>query len=152
MVKWLLITVVSFAFFLLQIQRNSTVQEKERQEYNSVMAKIEASALSAFQGDIARNPSLIKEAPHLSLSSRAQVTSSSTVATTVSTNRFGQSFSDSGESETLVNGKKRALETISKAFERKSKWLEAKTAEGTTYYWNKDTLGKLELKMLYKTS
>lgn len=105
-----------------------------------MMAQIEASALNAFQGDIARNPSLAKEAPQLSSASISKGAQQASAPATVSTNRFGQSFSDSGESETLVNGKKRALETISKAFERKSKWLEAKTAEGTTYYWNKDTL------------
>ncbi len=132
----------------MQIQRNSTVQEKERQEYNSVMAQIEASALNAFQGDIARNPSLVKEAPQLSSASISKGAQQASAPATVSTNRFGQSFSDSGESETLVNGKKRALETISKAFERKSKWLEAKTAEGTTYYWNKDTLGKRQCKLV----
>lgn len=105
--------------------------------------KIEAAALSSFQQDISRDPTLAKEyeksksiVSRLNFGTDQPKPSSSTGATF---NRFGESVGS--ESETLVSGKKRALETIAKSLERKNKWLEAKNAEGKIYYWNKDTLG-----------
>jgi hypothetical protein len=54
--------------------------------------------------------------------------------------RFGDQFiPDDAESVTLVRGRERALDTISKKLERKSKWLEAHNSEGQTYYWNRET-------------
>lgn len=132
---------ILYVLFVLQIQRNSSIQEREQQKYNAEIAKIEASALGSFQNDIARDPSLSKEIAHLKpISKQADKAITSQQESGSTFNRFGQSVGD--DSETLVSGKKRALETIAKAFEKKSKWLEAKTAEGTQYYWNKDTLGK----------
>lgn len=105
------------------------------------MLKIEAAALSSFQSDISKNPSLASELQSsksiVSQLAHSDVKQPSTASSNF--NRFGQSFGD--DSETLLNGKKRALETIAKSLEKKNKWLEAKTAEGKTYYWNKDTLG-----------
>lgn len=106
---------------------------------------IESSAMSSFQKDVANNPKLAKE-----YSSTASVVNNLPIipqyTSTSSSNtggRYGDQFSDVGdESRTLVFGREKALDTISKQLEKKSKWLEAKTAEGTTYYWNRDSFGK----------
>lgn len=104
------------------------------------MLKIEAAALKSFQAnDVSRDPSLTSEfATTKSISSQIIRPSSST-SKVISTNRFGEDFGDA-ESQTLANGKRRALETIAKSFEKKSKWLEAKTSDGDSYYWNKETM------------
>jgi len=121
-----------------EIQKNSTIQEREKLQYDSEIAKIEAAALNSFQSDLTRDPTFSKEISNKKTISTSSLEKSSEQEKTGVYNRFGQSFGD--ESEVLVNGKKRALETIAKSFEKKTKWLEAKTAEGSTYYWNKHTL------------
>ncbi|OTF73571.1 hypothetical protein BLA29_012657, partial [Euroglyphus maynei] len=106
------------------------------------MLKIEAAALKSFKtNDITRNPSLTSEfATTKSIASQIiRPSTESSTSKVISTNRFGEDIGD-GESETLANGKRRALETIAKSFEKKSKWLEAKTSDGQSYYWNKETM------------
>ncbi|KAI2798795.1 WW domain binding protein 4 [Blomia tropicalis] len=124
-----------------EIQKNSTIKDKEKAEYDAQIRKIEAAALNSFQGDIARNPSCSKEISNLKLN--VSSSGQSDLVTNIKPgayNRFGECVNQSEESEVLVNGKKRALETIAKSFEKKCKWREAKTADGVVYYWNKDTL------------
>lgn len=103
------------------------------------MLKIEAAALKSFKAnDVSRDSSLTSEfATTKSIAS--QIIRPSTESKVITTNRFGEDF-DNVESETLANGKRRALETIAKSFEKKSKWLEAKTSDGESYYWNKETM------------
>ncbi|XP_075588154.1 uncharacterized protein LOC124493529 [Dermatophagoides farinae] len=121
------------------IQKNSSIQERERQKYQNEMLKIEAAALKSFKAnDVSRDSSLTSEfATTKSIAS--QIIRPSTESKVITTNRFGEDF-DNVESETLANGKRRALETIAKSFEKKSKWLEAKTSDGESYYWNKETM------------
>ncbi|KAI1301731.1 hypothetical protein HDE_02984 [Halotydeus destructor] len=105
------------------------------------MMQIEAAALSSFQKDIAANPkraSEISKSKSLLESIPTFVSPSSSSA--VKVGRFGETLSDCGESLTLVRGREKALDTIAKKLEKKARWLEAKTAEGKTYYWNKETL------------
>ncbi|KPM11926.1 hypothetical protein QR98_0105050 [Sarcoptes scabiei] len=123
------------------IQKNQTTVEKERQQYYNEMLKIESAALSSFQADISKNPSLASELKsNKSIISKLKNEPNNETKTNASTNanRFGESY-DCFESEKLVNGKKRALETISKSFEKKSRWLEVETSDGK-YYYNKETL------------
>jgi hypothetical protein len=108
-------------------------------KYNAEMLKIESSALKSFQNDISQNPDLAKEiASNIPLIKKSSFKSNSVHT---SGNRFGENANDSEESNTLVFGREKALDTIAKKFEKKSKWLEAKTAEGKSYYWNKETYG-----------
>ena len=131
-----------------QIQRKGAKQEKEDMKYNIEMMKIESSAMRAFQSDVSQNPELAKELsknnPLFKKMAKTEMSSSSKM-----NSRFGEE-SSTEESTVLVRGRERALDTIAKKFERKSRWLERKTAEGQTYYWNKETLGNYFLiKLLF---
>ena len=108
--------------------------------------KIEAAALSSFQSDIASNPKLAKELssttsilnnlPTIPSATFSQSKESSSV---YGGGRFGDQTSSNEESLTLVRGREKALDTVAKKLEKKSKWLEAVNSEGETYYWNRDT-------------
>lgn len=110
------------------------------------MMKIEAAALSSFQSDISSNPKLAKEiSSTTSILNRLPTIPSHTASQLSTSNslygqgRFGDQISNNEDSLTLVRGREKALETIAKKLEKKSKWLEAVTSEGKTYYWNRDT-------------
>ena len=109
-------------------------------KYNLEMMKIEAMAMKSFQNDVSKRPELAKElstyAPMFKKIERSERSS-----TKIFGSRFGEESSSTEESTVLVRGRERALETIAKKFEKKSKWLERKTAEGKIYYWNRETLG-----------
>lgn len=109
-------------------------------KYNIEMMKIEAMAMKSFQNDVSQRPELAKElssnTPMFSKVEKRELTSKMG-------SRFGEESTGSEESTVLVRGRERALETIAKKFEKKSKWLERTTAEGKTYYWNRETLGAL---------
>lgn len=104
------------------------------------MLKIESAALKSFKNDVTRDPSLASEYSSTKSISSQIIRSEVGPVKRISTNRFGES-SDSYNSDTLSNTRKRALETIAKSFEKKSKWLEAKSSDGKIYYWNKETFG-----------
>lgn len=103
------------------------------------MMKIESQAMKAFQTDVSQNPELAKE---FNKNNPLFKKLAKTESTAIVGSRFGDESSQE-ESTVLVRGRERALETIAKKFEKKSKWLEGKTAEGKTYYWNKETMGLL---------
>lgn len=133
------------------MRRNGTIREKEQDQYNAEMMKIEAAALGAFQQDVSSNPKLAREmgkGGSKSLLDSLPVINCAAPSSYGGGGRFGDQASTS-ESAALVRGRERALETIAKKMEKKSKWLEAKTAEGETYYWNRDSYGKLDS---YKSS
>ncbi len=103
------------------------------------MMKIESSAMKAFQNDVSHNPDLAKEySKNIPLFKSTKKVETTCI---VGGSRFGDDSSSTEESAVLVRGRERALDTISKKFEKKSKWLEAKTSEGKTFYWNKETMG-----------
>ncbi|XP_054160207.1 WW domain-binding protein 4-like [Oppia nitens] len=123
---------------LQELQKRGSKQQKEEMLYNSEMMKIESKAMKAFQSDVQNNPQLAKEFnTNIKLYKKIDIPETSTKL--ISTSRFGDDSSASEESSTLVNGRQRALETISKKLEKKSKWLEKKTSEGKTFYVNKET-------------
>jgi len=102
--------------------------------------KIEAAAMKAFQKDIAQNPEKAKEystTPSMINKLKSVPTSSQPVT---KVGRFGDD-AETEESHTLVWGREKALDAISQKLSKKAQWLEAKTAEGVTYYWNKNTIG-----------
>lgn len=111
------------------------------------MMKIEAAALSSFQRDISSDPKLAKELssttsilnnlPTIPSATFSQSKESS--SSIYGSGRFGDQTSNNEESLTLVRGREKALDTISKKLEKKSKWLEAVNSEGKIYYWNRDT-------------
>ncbi|CAG2180390.1 unnamed protein product, partial [Oppiella nova] len=106
---------------LQDLQKKGSKQEREDQKYNIEMMKIESQAMKAFHTDVNQNPSLAKElATNISLFKK----STKTESTAKSLGRFGEDSSASEESSTLVVGRQRALETIAKKMEKKSKWLE----------------------------
>lgn len=117
---------------------------QEQRVYNNVMMGIEAAAMRSFQNDISSNPKLSTELATTSsiINKLPKIDSNCSDSDRTITNRFGE-CSNFEEDQVRVNGMARALETISQKFEKKSKWLEAKTGEGKTYYWNKKTLGNL---------
>ena len=110
--------------------------------------KIEAAAMKAFQKDIAHNPDKAKEystTPSM-LNKLKSVPSYSQPLAKVG--RFGES-NEVEESHTLVWGREKALDTISQKLANKAQWLEGKTAEGISYYWNKDSMGmKLKFNLI----
>lgn len=115
------------------------------------MMKIEAAALSSFQKDISANPKLSKEISSttslLNKLPTIHVHSNSSSSTGLcASGRFGDQSSSNEESLTLVRGREKALDTISKKLEKKSKWLEAVTSDGNTYYWNRETYETLSEK------
>lgn len=118
------------------------MKDKEQKQYNDEIMKIEAAALGSFQKDISANPKLASQLG----TSRSMIDDlpiiNETSASTSCTGRFGDQFGGDGESQVLVRGREKAFETIAKKLEKKSKWLEAKTSEGTVYYWNRTTYGK----------
>lgn len=101
--------------------------------------KIEAAALSSFQGDVASNPSLASQVTS-STSTINHLTVPTEASAVPQKGRFGDDFVPEEKRE-LVRGRERALDTIAKKLEKKNKWLEAKTSEGDVYYWNRQTLG-----------
>lgn len=105
------------------------------------MLKIESAALKSFKNDVTRDPSLVSEYSTTKTISSQIIRSELIPNKRISTNRFGESSDNYNDSDTLNNTRKRALETIAKSFEKKSKWLEAKSSDGKIYYWNKDTYG-----------
>ncbi|CAG2123145.1 unnamed protein product, partial [Medioppia subpectinata] len=125
---------------LQDLQRKGSKQVIEENKYNLEMMKIESQALKAFQSDVTQNPDLGKElATNVSLFKKSNRTESTAKPMS---SRYGDDDSTTGEeSTTLVVGRQRALETIAKKMEKKSKWLERKTTEGKTYYVNKETFG-----------
>ena len=116
-------------------------------KYNLEMMKIESLAMRAFQSDVSLKPELAKElstnTPLFKKINKTEMSSSLKI-----NSRFGDECSQE-ESTVLVRGRERALDTIAKRFEKKSKWLERKTAEGNTFYWNKETFGKLFIIYLF---
>ncbi|RWS15737.1 hypothetical protein B4U79_14030 [Dinothrombium tinctorium] len=101
--------------------------------------KIEAAAMKAFQNDVSSNPQLAGElSKTTSLINKLPEIAGGSSTSRPAVGKFGESYGDE-ESTNLIHGREKALDTIAKSLERKSKWLEAKTAEGDIYYWNRDT-------------
>lgn len=124
---------------LNELRKRGSDTQKEEDKYKLQMLKIEAAALGSFQKDVAADPSLARELSSTpSLVSQLPSTSSSEVSTSHLKGRFGEELI-AEESQTLVRGREQALETIAKKLEKKSKWLERKTAEGEVFYWNRET-------------
>ena len=109
--------------------------------------RIEAAALSSFQSDITSNPELARElSSTTSILNNLPTIPSATCSQSKEPSssvygggRFGDQTGSNEESLTLVRGREKALNTVSKKLEKKSKWLEAVNSEGKTYYWNRDT-------------
>lgn len=126
------------------MRRNGAKKETEQEKYKLEMMKIESAAMKSFQSDINSNPQLASELSRTSsLINKLPTVEKESSQKIAVNNRFGESYgTDDIESKTLVRGREKALDTIAKKFEKKSKWLEAKTAEGQIYYWHKETFGK----------
>lgn len=123
---------------LAEIRKEGTARAKEKAAHDAEIRRIEAEALKSFQSDIAADPSRAKDAPVL-------VTGASETPKTESrlpTSKFGETVGT--DSINLAKGRGKALETIASKMQKKSKWLEAKTAEGNVYYWNRETCGECD--------
>jgi len=124
---------------LREIRRSGAKKEQEQSKINYEMAKIEAAALKSFEKDLASDPKLVRELSSVSQDSPSTSTMEQPKAK--GGGRFGDIREDEeDESRIVAIGREKAMETITKKLEKKSKWLEAKTAEGQTYYWNKETM------------
>lgn len=121
---------------LADIRKEGTVRAKEKAAHDAEIRRIEAAALKSFQADIAADPTKAKDLPTVTAGS----SESSKYETQLPMSKFGETVGS--ESLNLARGREKALETIASKMQKKSKWLEAKTAEGNTYYWNRDTCGK----------
>lgn len=127
---------------LPQLRKRGSVKNEEQRQYNAEMMKIEHAALGSFQKDITANPKLASQlATSRSIIDSLPIVDSGP-ANTSGGGRFGDEFGGDTESQVLVRGREKAFETIAKKLQKKSKWLEAETAEGKTYYWNRNTYGK----------
>ena len=129
---------------LIEIRRKGVTEQREQESHRLEMMKIEAAALNSFQKDIGGDPSLATELSTASSSLKhlPAPASSSTSTAFVPRGRFGEDAVPEEESRELVRGRERALETVASKLEKRSRWLEARTAEGDVYYWNRQTFGK----------
>ncbi|RWS25862.1 hypothetical protein B4U80_00601, partial [Leptotrombidium deliense] len=124
---------------LSELRKKGSQQLVEQKLYNTELMKIEAAAMKSFQKDISSNPRLAAElASTTSVVNKLPEIRYGSNSSEVACGRYGDSHVEE-ESTTLVRGREKALDTIAKSLERKAKWLEAKTAEGNIYYWNRDT-------------
>lgn len=121
------------------VQRNSTVQEREKSQYAATIAKIEAAALGSFQkNDLNRDPSRFAELANVSSQALDRLTKTGESSSRLEGgNRFGEATDD----DHLLAGKKQnALESVAKSLEVKNRWIQAKNAEGQIYYWHRESL------------
>lgn len=125
---------------LKEVQRQGVERAKEQSALDLEMQKIETAALKSFQRDVAKDPTRAREIASFKPSSSSTSTSSSSRVDLPSGSKYGDT--DESESTTLIKGREKALETIASKMLKKSKWLEAKTAEGNIYYWNRETCGE----------
>lgn len=109
--------------------------------------KIEAAAMSSFQGDVASDPSLAAQLTSSSSAINHLPVIAKTSPAVPQKGRFGEEFVPEEKRE-LVRGRERALDTIAKKLEKKNKWLEAKTSDGDVYYWNRHTLGSSDFRLV----
>ena len=121
---------------LADIRKEGTARAKEKAAHDAEIRRIEAAALKSYQADIAADPSKAGDLPRMTAGSSESFKSE----TRPSGSKFGETAGS--ESFNVAKGRGKALETIASKMQKKSKWLEAKTAEGNTYYWNRDTCGK----------
>lgn len=126
------------------MRREASERAKEQNAYDLEMRKIEAAALKSFQSDVANDPKRAKEIASLKPMPGGSSSSGSSSSATSQLPRSKFGDSDVTESSTLLRGREKALETIASKMQKKSKWLEAKTAEGNTYYWHRETFGKFQ--------
>ncbi|XP_074596782.1 WW domain-binding protein 4-like isoform X2 [Brevipalpus obovatus] len=124
---------------LAQLQKDGVKEQKSIDKYNSDIMKIEAAAMSAFAKDVINDPKRAKEyGASVSLTDKLKVSEKKSQPT-VTVNRFG--FDDSEKTEQYQNlGREKALEAITSKMEKKAQWLESKTGEGVSFYWNRKTL------------
>lgn len=98
--------------------------------------KIEAAAMGAFAKDVAADPTKAKEySTTRSMIEKLNLPEKKTALSTLG--RFGETSNEDDRYREL--GREKALETIASKMEKKSQWLESKTAEGTSFYWNRKT-------------
>lgn len=92
--------------------------------------------MGAFAKDVAADPTKAKEyTTTRSMIEKLKLPEKKSSLPTVG--RFGETTETDDRYRDM--GREKALDTISSKMEKKAQWLESKTAEGTSFYWNRKT-------------
>lgn len=118
------------------MRRRGATQKREDDEMRAQLAQIESAALSSFQSkDVGNDPCRSAELTRASQGSSI----SSSILSSIPTQPPASTTDDDVESLIIARGREHALDSITRTLEKKSKWFESKTAEGKSFYWNRDT-------------
>jgi hypothetical protein len=129
---------------LADVRKRGAVQLQEQKDHAMAIMQIESAAMSSFHKDVASDPSLANQMASSSsaINHLPDLTEKKSSTSLPQKGRFGEDFVPEEESRELVRGREKALDTVARKLEKKNKWLEAMSAEGDVYYWNRQTLGK----------
>ena len=103
---------------IIDVQKKGREQQKEEDIFKREMLRIEQAAMTAYQKDLANNPSSTMTKP---------------------TSSFTQQRIEIKQEEN-DNLRKEALDAVTNKLKRKHEWFECKTVEGKIYYYNRLTM------------